>query len=327
MKASTLVGGTPSRAQRPVSLAVKHYVDRYQPTALVIGVSGGADSLALATAALALANRPMTYAVTVDHGVREGSGEEALRVATLLEELGADQAEVRQVVVAGGEGSAREARLTALREFAEGLSAANPDILLGHTMDDQAETVLLSLARGASTRALGAIRERRLEDGVYFGRPLLGVRRADTEAFCQSVGLPVVDDPSNYVDGPWQGADGFPLRRAAVREGALPALNQALRQDVVPALARIAQQAASDEDALMEMLPQTISELRGLPKALRTRGLREAAVQAGARQLSSSQIEQMDGLLVDWRGQGPVHLSGGVRAWRDEAGVHVQRTE
>lgn len=325
--ARALVGGTPAEPLRPVSLAAKRYMSSYTPEAVLVAVSGGPDSVALAVALLALADRPEVSTVTVDHGVRKNSDAEANSVAALMKELGAHNASVVKVkLTRGGEGGARDARYAALTEAASALAPKKVDVLLGHTMDDQAETVLLRLGRGASLRALAAMRPRRRFGTVSLGRPLLGVRRADTHAFCEYLGLPVVDDPTNYTDGPWQGKDGNPLRRAAVREKALPALSEALAQDVVPALARFAAQAGEDEDALRSLMPQRLEHMEKYPAALRKRALLEAAVQEGspAGQLTSTHVAQMDALITDWHGQGPVHLPGGVRAWREKGQLHVQ---
>ena len=156
------------------------------PPAFIVGLSGGADSLALALTVIDVASRAGIEVVTltVDHGLRAGSAHEARRVADLAVSLGA-RALVETVRVdgrGGPEASARDARLAALRFLA--LREGAP-VLLGHTMDDQAETVLLRLARGSGPSSLRAIAPiRRDEDGVTWLRPLLGLRRADTAGAC-----------------------------------------------------------------------------------------------------------------------------------------------
>ena len=340
--ASSRVGANPRGSLRACSLAVRacltSFIDEAgAPPALVVGLSGGADSLALALTTIDVAVRAgiPVITVTVDHGLREGSDEEARRVADLAASLGA-RAVVETVMVGGQggpEGAAREARRAALR--AVGVREGAP-ILLGHTMDDQAETVLLRLARGSGPSSLRAIAPiSRDGDGVTWLRPLLKLRRTDTEGACAQAGLAPVHDPTNDVDGPWRAADGSPLRRSALRHGAIPALASALGIDPVPALARTAALCAEDDDALSDRaralaaaaarvaddtvpadramsVALAVAPLRGAPRAVRTRALREAAQAAGIRALSSAHIDAVDDLAVAWRGQGPIDLPGGL---------------
>ena len=339
--ASSRVGANPRGSLRACSLAVRacltSFIDEAgAPPALVVGLSGGADSLALALTTIDVAARAgiPVITVTVDHGLREGSDEEARRVADLAASLGA-RAVVETVMVGGQggpEGAARDARRAALR--AVGAREGAP-ILLGHTMDDQAETVLLRLARGSGPSSLRAIAPiSRDGDGVTWLRPLLKLRRTDTEEACAQAGLAPVHDPTNDIDGPWRAADGSPLRRSALRHGAIPALASALGVDPVPALARTAALCAEDDDALSDRaraltaaarvaddtdpadrgmsVALAVAPLRGAPRAVRTRALREAAQAAGIRALSSAHIDAVDGLVVAWRGQGPIDLPGGL---------------
>ena len=251
------MGANPRGPLRACPLAVRasltSFIDEAgAPPALVVGLSGGADSLALALTTIDVAARAgiPVVTVTVDHGLRAGSGEEARRVADRAESLGA-RAVVETVSVegpGGPEGSARDARRAALRAVAQREGAP---ILLGHTMDDQAETVLLRLARGSGPSSLRAIAPvSRDDDGVTWLRPLLGLRRKDTEQACAQAGLAPLQDPTNDIDGPWRAADGSPLRRSALRHAAIPALASALGVDPVPALARTAALCAADDDAL-----------------------------------------------------------------------------
>ena len=176
-----MVGANPRGCLRACSLAVRSclrsFIDEAGvPPAFIVGLSGGADSLALALTVIDVASRAGIEVVTltVDHGLRAGSAHEARRVADLAASLGA-RALVETVRVdgrGGPEASARDARLAALRFLA--LREGAP-VLLGHTMDDQAETVLLRLARGSGPSSLRAIAPiRRDEDGVTWLRPLLG---------------------------------------------------------------------------------------------------------------------------------------------------------
>ena len=348
--ASRLVGANPRGPLRACSLAVRasltSFIDEAgAPPALVVGLSGGADSLALALTTIDVAARAgiPVVTVTVDHGLRAGSGEEARRVAHRAESLGA-RAVVETVSVegpGGPEGSARDARRAALRAVAQREGAP---ILLGHTMDDQAETVLLRLARGSGPSSLRAIAPvSRDDDGVTWLRPLLGLRRTDTEQACAQAGLTPIQDPTNDIDGPWRAADDSPLRRSALRHAAIPALALALGVDPVPALARTAALCAADDDALTQWASAlaasvapgeehdsetghpslAVSGLLGAPRAVRTRALREAARAAGIRALSSTHVDALDDLVVAWRGQGPIDLPGGT-ASRVGRGAHAR---
>lgn len=344
------MGANPRGPLRACSLAVRasltSFIDEAgAPPALVVGLSGGADSLALALTTIDVAARAgiPVVTVTVDHGLRAGSGEEARRVADRAESLGA-RAVVETVSVegpGGPEGSARDARRAALRAVAQREGAP---ILLGHTMDDQAETVLLRLARGSGPSSLRAIAPvSRDDDGVTWLRPLLGLRRTDTEQACAQAGLTPIQDPTNDIDGPWRAADGSPLRRSALRHAAIPALASALGVDPVPALARTAALCAADDDALTQWASAiaasvapgeehdsgtghpslAVSGLLSAPRAVRTRALREAARAAGIRALSSTHVDALDDLVVAWRGQGPVDLPGGT-ASRVGRGAHAR---
>jgi tRNA(Ile)-lysidine synthase len=211
----------------------------------------------------------------------------------------------------GPEAAAREARYDALSATATELGAAA--VLLGHTLDDQAETVLLGLARGSGPRSLAGMPSRR---GV-FRRPLLGVRRSVTAAACAALGLDPWADPHN--------ADRR-YARVRVRLDALPALEAALGPGVTEALARTADQLRADAEVLESISserargdsPLSASSLAGMPGAVRTRVLRSAAVAAGcpAGALTAGHVERLEELVTNWRGQRWVDLPGGVRASR-----------
>ncbi|WP_324649457.1 tRNA lysidine(34) synthetase TilS [Georgenia sp. H159] len=216
---------------------------------VMVACSGGADSLALAAATAFVAPRAglRAGAVVVDHGLQAGSDRTAAAAAAVCRGLGLDPVEVRAVDArgAGGpEAAARTARYAALEAAAE--EARADAVLLGHTLDDQAETVLLGLGRGSGGRSIAgmpAVTGR-------WRRPFLGLRRGDTEACCAALGLRWAEDPTNAPDGPWRRADGGPLRRAAVRHHVLPALEEALGPGVAEALARTADRLRDDEDYL-----------------------------------------------------------------------------
>lgn len=302
---------------------------------VLVACSGGADSLALAAATAFVAPRAgwLAGAVVVDHRLQPGSGAVARTAALRCRALGLDPVTVVPVTLPGDggpEGAARTARYAALEEAATASGAAA--VLLGHTLEDQAETVLLGLARGSGARSLAGMAPVR----GRWRRPFLGLRRAQTENVCRVLGLDVHHDPTNAADGPWRAADGTPLRRAAVRERALPALVDALGPGVVPALARTADQLRRDTDLLdglaADLLDQArldraggaavvldVAVLATAHAALRTRALRAAALAAGATPaaLAAVHVGAMDALVVDHHGQGPVQVPGGVVVTRE----------
>jgi tRNA(Ile)-lysidine synthase len=205
--------------------------------------SGGADSLALAAALAHEAPRLGLRGggVTVDHGLQDGSAARAAQVAALLGRLGLDPVRVATVTVASGPGhggpeaAARTARYAALEQVAEQTGAAA--VLLAHSRDDQAETVLLGLARGSGARALAGMPARR----GRLRRPLLGLSRAALREACQALQLEPWDDPHNFDPT---------YARARVRHQALPALEAALGPGIAEALARSAAQLSADCAAL-----------------------------------------------------------------------------
>lgn len=317
---------------------------------VLVGCSGGADSLALAAATGFVAPRAglKAGAVVVDHGWLPTSAEVARGAAGVCRELGLDPVEVVAVTPdgrGGPEASARTARYAALEEAA-GRHAARA-VLVGHTRDDQAETVLLGLLRGAGARSLAGMPAVR---GVV-RRPLLDVTRATTRRACAALGLDPWEDPAN-ADPRFARSR---LRAVLARFSA--ELDGALGGDTVAALARTAQLLADDADALeaaaAELLrragaPGTggspdivvpdvvvpdvvapdvvapdvvtldVERLAGAPAALRRRALLLAARSAGspAGSLGRRHVLAVDALLTDWHGQGPVCLPGGVEVSR-----------
>jgi tRNA(Ile)-lysidine synthase len=317
------VGGGLSPAVASVRGAVRSSLAGLAPDDLVLAAcSGGPDSLALAAALAFVAPRAglRAGAVTVDHGLQDGSADRAAGVATLLRDLGLDPVVAVAVTVDGGggpEAAARAARYTALEKSAADLGATA--VLLGHTLDDQAETVLLGLARGSGARSLAGMAPRR---GIFL-RPLLGLRRQATADACAALGLSPWADPHN--------ADRR-FARVRVRLDALPALEAALGPGVAEALARTAallrddadvvDKIVSDQIALEEIDPAgrtlSVSALAGLPGAARSRVLRSAALAAGcpAGALTSAHVARLEELVASWRGQRWIDLPGGVRASR-----------
>ncbi|MBO8192363.1 tRNA lysidine(34) synthetase TilS [Streptomyces oryzae] len=214
------------------------------PPLVLVACSGGADSMALASALAFEAPRLGLRAggVTVDHGLQPGSAERAQDVADRLTDLGLAPVESVAIQVGrtntGPEAAAREARYAALDAIAERHGAAA--VLLGHTRDDQAETVLLGLARGSGTRSLSGMAAVSGPGGRY-RRPFLAIDRQTTRKACMVQSLPVWDDPHNTDPA---------YTRSRVRHEALPALEKALGKGVIEALARTAQLSRDDADAL-----------------------------------------------------------------------------
>jgi tRNA(Ile)-lysidine synthase len=286
-------------------------------TRVLVACSGGADSLALAAAVAFEAPRRCGSAglVTVDHGLQGDSAVQARRVAAVGYELGFDPVEIIEVAVgrAGGrEAAAREARYAALAATADALDA---DVLLGHTLDDQAETVLLGLGRGSGPRSIAGMRTR---TGRYV-RPFLGIRRATTVAACAALGLEPWQDPHNTDPS---------LQRVRLRQEVLPLLEDVLQGGVAPALARTAAQLQDDLDALDEWASAAsttdVAPLAALPRGVRARVLRAWALSCGASELTAVHIAELDALVTDWHGQGPLQLPGGVNVSRASGTLHAQ---
>jgi tRNA(Ile)-lysidine synthase len=303
-------------------------------------VSGGADSLALA-AALAF-ERSGADALVVDHGLQAGSAVVAERAAEQCRALGlrasvltppsvidgtlpaperpsrAASCRERSVDHGGqrgqrgqrGEGGP-EARARAARYAL--LDTYDGIVLLGHTRDDQAETVLLGLARGSGARSLAGMPAQR----GRFRRPLLGLDRATTRRACAEAGLTPWEDPHN--------ADPA-YARVRVRATALPALEAALGPGVAGALARSADQLREDADALDALTPDlpdqpSCADLAVLLPALRARALKRWAERVSGRAVTTAHVDALRALVDDWHGQGPVALPGAVLVRRTSSSL------
>ena len=255
------IPANPTGDVRRLSLAVREHVHWALANcdAILIAVSGGADSTALAAVVIdhCLRAGSTPHTLSVDHGIRPGSDREAQETCKVMASLRAQSSWVSVTVDAPGgpEASARVARRSALAEHAQTLGE-RVAVFLGHTMDDQAETVLLRLARGSGVGSLRAMSVRDDAGSIVWMRPLMNCRRSETLGACRQLELPWVDDPSNKMDGPWRAADGSALRRSAVREQAIPSLAHSLGMDPVPSLARTAELSAADDDALNEWAEQ-----------------------------------------------------------------------
>jgi tRNA(Ile)-lysidine synthase len=301
----------------PATLAAVQAVDaalNQQDLQLVTACSGGADSLALAFAARYVASRrDLKYAaVIIDHGLQQGSADIAARVRDQLDRLGYHDVtitavQVDQSAAAGLEAAAREARYRALDTEARARSAT---LMLGHTLDDQAETVLLGLARGSGSRSLAGMASR----AGHFVRPFLGIRRATTEQVCAELGLNPWQDPHN--------ADRR-FTRVRVRETVLPTLEAELGPGVAEALARTAE-LVRDDNELLDRLATEASRIEGMggtdtldcsalqaqPPALRRRIIRLWLLTHGLGDLSLRHISAVESLVIDWHGQKAIQIPG-----------------
>jgi tRNA(Ile)-lysidine synthase len=291
---------------------------------VAVAVSGGADSLALLHALRVLAGpRDWRLAVlTVDHGLRPGSAADAAFVADHAKSLGLPArlltlapADLKAHRAAGPEGAARAARYEALWPAADELGC--PWLATGHTLDDQAETVLLQLLRGAGPDGLAGMTVR---SGRLL-RPLLGVRRAETRACCAAAGLPWREDPTNATDGPL---------RNRVRRHLLPLLEE-LRPGATQTLARTAALAADERDWLAPLVAAALdgtgdevaldaATLAGMPVALGRRVVRAVAGRGGMAVPDAAATDRVlalagaaDGTRTGWPGGVAVRDGAAVR--------------
>lgn len=287
----------------------------------LVALSGGPDSLALAAAAGFEAPRLglRAGAVIVDHGLQSDSAAVAERAAVAARALGLEPVQIERVGVVGPggpEAAARAARYAALEVAAVEHRAAA--VLLGHSLDDQAETVLLGLARGSGTLSIAGM----AAVAGLFRRPLLGVRRATLAQACADQGLEPWSDPHNSDER---------FARVRVRRRILPMLEEHLDAGVVEALARTAAIAREDAEALDRMVDEIAEELTALadggcsltvaglvanPPAIRHRLIRLVVRSEFGASISRAQTLEVARLATDWHGQGPVHLPG----------VRVERT-
>lgn len=282
---------------------------------VLVALSGGADSLALAAATAFEANRAglRAGAIIVDHGLQPESADVAREAARQASSLGLEPVTVVTVTVegAGGpEAAARDARYAAL---AAGSAEANAAaVFLGHTLDDQAETVLLGLSRGSGAASLSGMAA---VSGLYH-RPLLSIRRSETEEFCRDVLLVPWHDPHNLDER---------FTRVRVRKLLLPALERELGPGVAEALARTASQLREDSVALDQFATDQLEELAehaeaGIslpvkalaanPAALRQRIIRLTVEAEFGVSLSRSQTLEVARLVTNWHGQSGIDLPG-----------------
>ena len=297
--------------------------DQPPDAAVLVACSGGPDSLALLSATVFEGSRLgfRVIGVTVDHGLQEGSAEHTAHVVEQMAGLGVDETASARVQVSGGRGpeaAAREARYAVLDEMAQHFGAVA--VLLGHTLDDQAETVLLGLARGSGGRSLAGMRR----GFGHYRRPLLGVTRTDTVTACQVEGIAYWNDPHN-IDPTYT--------RVRVRRKVLPVLEDELGPGVTEALARTADQLRPDMELLDQLAQAAYDGLReeggletkalgDLAPALRSRVLRLAALDAGApaSELFHVHVAAMGQLLRSTDPRAAAQLPGHVTAYLSSTG-------
>ncbi len=302
---------TPSVAD--LRRAVRESFERHGVAAddlVLVACSGGPDSLALAAAVAFEAPKLELKlgAVIVDHGIQTATVEVAKKTAVTLTALGFAPVEIVKVSVGtegGLEAAARSARYEAIDEVAAKFDAKY--VLLGHTRDDQAETVLLGLARGAGARSLSGMAEL---TGRYL-RPMLGITRETTVQACLDAGLEAWDDPHNTEER---------FARVRVREAVLPVLEKELGPGIAEALARTADQLREDDEVLDHLAEHAYQEivkagsnsltiavkaLADLAPAIRYRVIRLAGTTLGGH-LHRSHVLEIDRLVSNWHGQKPL---------------------
>jgi tRNA(Ile)-lysidine synthase len=319
-------------ARAATRLAVRKCFGADWGDGVMVACSGGADSLALLAACVFEGHKAGVRVVgtVVDHGLQAGSEEHTARVVAQMAGLGADEtASVRITVDPGGAGveaAAREARYAALSQLATHLGLS---VVLGHTLDDQAETVLLGLARGSGGRSLQGMRRSFSLDGPLFLRPLLDLTREQTEAACRADGIEWWSDPHNQDPQ---------FLRSRVRHTVMPVLEHELGPGIAEALARTGEQLRDDmefierhELAAYERARLSdgidLHEIDDVGEAIRSRCVRRAAIDAGAiaSDLSRAHVLAVLGLLGT-HGEKQVQLPGHVTAHANGETLRFRRT-
>lgn len=308
---------------------------------VLVACSGGPDSLALAAIAAHFARRNdvRVGTIIVDHSLQEDSAAVAAQTAQTLTDLGLHPVITEKVQVPvgnmGPEMAARTARYTAFTKAVEATGARA--VLLGHTLDDQAETVLLGLSRGSGTRSLAGMPPVRVEGGVTYLRPFLGLRRTDMLDICDAETLTPWIDPTNTDET---------LMRARIRHSVLPYLEEHLGGDVARSLARTASVAGPDAEYLDEQAQVAYeqallsagtavcgieredavlldrAQVAALHPALRLRVLATACKIAGGENPGFERLQALDSFTAEYAVAGPVQMPGHVSAYRRRKIVH-----
>jgi tRNA(Ile)-lysidine synthase len=312
--------------RRAVDDAVTVHLGAQSPGHLLVAVSGGADSLALAwaTAFVAPKHGFTVEAVIIDHGLQDDSAEVATRARATLTEMGLSSTVIRVSVDGSGniEDSARNARYDALAFQQKNTGAVA--VLLGHTLDDQAETVLLGLTRGsgpASIRGMATYTRPWL-------RPFLNISRDTTTACVTDAGYSYWSDPHNTDQR---------FVRPRIRHHLLPAMEDILGPGIPDALAHTAALIAEDDDYLNSLADRHLTAssttpgrlatdpLTELPSPIRRRVLRAWVRGYVGVSMTLPQTQMVDALVVAWRGQGPVDIPG-ARLSRQDGFLVIEST-
>ncbi len=298
--------------------AIREVLVELAPKRILLAVSGGADSLALAAAAAFEAKKLKVdvVAAVVDHGLQKNSEEVAAKAKQTLNGLGIEKVFIERVNVAtkgeGLEAAARDARYKALENVRK---ATKSDwIFLGHNQDDQAETVLLGLARGSGLRSISGMPK--IDDSRKLARPLLDIPRQTLRKACADAGIEFWDDPHNQDSK---------FARVRVRNLA-DELEETLGPGFASALARTAESAAEADELIEELAKKlvkkalvkagarqinySIESLAKAKAALRKKALYLICLEGGAKNISRSQVLAVDELITNWHGQKKSSLSG-----------------
>ena len=300
--------------------AVKPWLENNSQS-ILFGCSGGTDSMALALALFIESENRNIIPIVVDHGLQPESAQVTLDTIEKLKKIGYKQMETAkaQVIITDGlEASARRARYKIFNQFIDAYDAKY--FLLAHTLNDQAESVLLGLARGSGTRSLSGMA---IENNKFI-RPLLKISREITQAACIEGGVEIWEDPHNNDQR---------FTRVRVRQNVLPVIEENLGPKITEALARSSDLLRDDADALdsfaneffnhVDKLNLEVVDLERLPKAIRTRVLRLAIYNAGSPigSLTADHIGSVESLVSDWHGQKEVALPGNVKVFRNSGRI------
>lgn len=305
----------------PINLqnAVNHLLKNFEPADnILVACSGGADSLALAWTSQVVAKRLglNLICVIIDHQLIKESAQVALEAKIKCENFGIEKVVIKQIEVKenkeGLEAAARKARYEAFEQLAIEFDANA--VLLAHTQDDQAETMLMRLTRGSGAKSLSAMKE---VSGKYL-RPFLHIRKFELINALEKEGITYWQDPANT---------DYKFLRAKVRHELIPKLIEVLGQSAIESLDKTSDLLKEDNDAL-DLIAQEnyeklnkelkVENLEEFPAAIRKRIIKIAALEAGviSGPFSYEHIEAIDALVTNWRGQGNVDLPGFIQASR-----------